>query len=713
MAKPLQYEFLNRELEWLKFNERVLFQAQDSRLPLLERARFLNIFNSNLDEFFMKRVGGLKRQQLSKVSTTSLDGLTPQAQLEQIRQRLLNLHPRIDELIHVDLGQALREEGIHLLEWQELQKEEKQWANQFFKSKIFPVLTPMAVDLGHPFPLISNLSTSLAVALKLPTEEDKLFARIKIPQVFPAWILLPPQSEEAPTKAEHRFVSTLELVKEHLSELFPHMEIVGLMPFRLTRNVDIEADVEDVEDLLELIEEEVKQRRWAEVVRLEVGPNPDPWLLGFLLEELDLESEDVYEYPFSLESKDLEAVASLDIPSLKFKAWPSVSHPALIDEETNIFSLIRRQDILVHHPYESFKTSVERFIATAAKDPQVVAIKMTLYRTLENSPIVQALIQAAERGKQVVCLIELQARFDEERNIFLAQALERAGVHVVYGIVGLKTHAKLALVVRQEKEDFRSYVHVGTGNYHPHTAKIYTDMSYFTCRPEITSEVIEIFHYLTGRSLKSDYKSLLVAPVNLKESLLQLIEEETRLARKNKPCGIIVKCNSLQDKNLIEALYRASQAGVPVQMLVRGFCCLVPQKPGLSENISVISILGPLLEHTRSYYFRQGQADPLDGIFLMGSADWMSRNLKRRVEVLAPIEDRPLKEKIWESLQMQLKDSRLAWDMDQNGDYHLRKSKKNSPELGSQQAQMEKAQARAQALIESAMAGQKSSPNSP
>ncbi len=710
MAETKTYEFFNRELGWLKFNQRVLFQAQDPRLPLLERIRFLNIYNSNLDEFFMKRVGGLKRQHLSKVSTLSQDGLTAEAQLEQIRSHLLALNPVVDELIHVELGQGLKEQGIQLLEWQELSKSEQDWADEFFRAKIFPVLTPMAVDLGHPFPLISNLSTSLAVALKIPREEDLLFARIKIPQVFAAWIRIPQTVAPGDNKAEHRFVSTLTLVRQNLQDLFPFMEIQAVMPFRVTRNVDIEADVEDAEDLLELIEEEVKQRRWAEVVRLEVGPQPDPWLLNFLLEELELEPEDVYEYPFFLESKDLGAIAELDIPALKFKAWPSVSHPALLDEETSIFTAIKNHDLLVHHPYESFRTSVERFISTAAKDPQVVAIKMTLYRTLENSPIVQSLIQAAERGKQVVCLIELQARFDEERNIVLAQALERAGVHVVYGLVGLKTHAKLTLIVRQEKEEFRSYVHIGTGNYHPHTAKLYTDMSYFTCRPEITSEVIEIFHYLTGRSLKSDYQHLLVAPLNLKECLLSLIQKETELAKKNRPSGIIVKCNNLQDQDLIEALYEASAAGVPIQMIVRGFCTLVPQKKGLSENISVISILGPLLEHTRAFYFRQGHKDPLDGHFLIGSADWMRRNLKRRVEVLCPLMERGLKEKLWESLQMQLKDQRLAWDMNSEGGYKLRKAGPKDPELGSQQALMEKAQARALSLIEAAMAGQKVSP---
>ena len=492
------------------------------------------------------------------------------------------------------------------------------WASQFFRDRVFSVLTPMAVDPGHPFPLISNLSLSLAVSLKGPNDEESLFARIKIPEVFPFWIRVP----GTPIGVE-RFISLTEIIKQHLDQLFPKMTIINVMSFRVTRNIDIETDLEEVEDLLELIEEEVKQRKFAEVVRLEHGPQPDPWLLEFLMDELDLTKDDVYEYPMYLEYKSMSEIANLPLPQHKFKQVNPVTPPALADEGANIFQIIKSNDILVHHPYESFSTSVERFIVTASNDPTVIALKMTLYRTNEESPIVNALIRAAELGKQVVCLVELKARLDEERNIYWAQAMERAGVHVVYGIVGLKTHAKLALVVRRERDEFRSYVHIGTGNYNSQTAKGYTDLGLFTARSEITSEVIEIFHYLTGRSLKTDYKSLLIAPINMKTRFLEMIQQETESARRGRPSGIIAKFNNLEDKNIIEALYEASRALVPIQLIVRGFCCLRPQVPGMSEAIHgglrgravprtlarVLLPLGPNRSARRTLLHRIGRLD--------------------------------------------------------------------------------------------------------
>jgi polyphosphate kinase len=446
--------------------------------------------------------------------------------------------------------------------------------------------------------------------------------------------------------------------------------------------VDIESDTEGVEDLLELIEEEVKQRKFAEVVRVEHGPNPDPWLLDFLMDELDLTADDIYEYPVPLEYKNLNALVSLNLPQLKYRPWNPVTLSQLADESANIFGVIRQNDVLVHLPYESFSTSVERFIVNAANDPSVVAIKMTLYRTSENSPIVHSLIRAAETGKQVVCLVELKARFDEERNIYWAQAMEKAGVHVVYGIVGLKTHAKLALVVRRERDEFRSYVHIGTGNYHSQTAKLYTDFGLFTTRPEITGEVVEIFHYLTGRSLKMDYNHLLVAPINMKARFIEMIKQETENAKQGLPSGIIAKCNNLEEKTIIEALYEASQAGVPIQLIVRGFSCLRPGEPGLSENIKVQSVVGQFLEHSRIFYFRSGKAGEIEGRFFIGSADWMTRNLLGRVEVVAPVEDKQAREKIWESLQAMLNDRRQTWDMDAQGDYRLRQPQSPAEEIG-------------------------------
>lgn len=686
--------FLNREIGWLEFNRRVLAQAEDARFPLIERIKFFNIFNSNLDDFFMKRVGGLQRQFYARLAKASIDGLNPEDQLKLIREKVLQMQVQVQELLQNKLLPDLQRAGISLQKWSDLNTEEQAWATQFFRDRIFPVLTPMAVDPGHPFPLISNLSTSLAVSLQNPGEEELLFARIKIPDVFPAWLRIP-----GTPVGQEKFVSTTEVVQHHLAELFPRMTIVNVMAFRVTRNIDIAAaDEEGVEDLLEFIEEEVRQRRFAEVVRLEHGPNPDPWLVNFLYEELDLSVDDIYVYPLPLEFKNLNPVADLNIPQHKFKPLPPITLPQLIDESQNIFNIIRNGDILVHHPYENFSSSVERFIQTAAIDPLVVAIKMTLYRTSEQSPIVHSLIRAAEEGKQVVCLVELKARLDEERNIYWAQAMERAGVHVVYGVVGLKTHAKIALIIRQEKEDFRSYAHIGTGNYHPQTAKVYTDMGLLTAKPEITGELVEVFHYLTGRSLKANYQHLLVAPINMKSSFLEMIKREIDFKKQGLPADIIVKMNNLEDRQIIEALYEASQAGVSIDLIVRGFACLRPQLAGVSENIRVISILGPFLEHSRIFYFRNGQQNLLDGRFFIGSADWMTRNLHSRVEVTVPIYDRTAREKIWESLQTMLKDQRLAWDMRADGSYVQRQPSNDLP-LGAHEALYEKARARASAVM--------------
>lgn len=688
--RRLEPRYFNREIGLLKFNKRVLFQAQDPRNPLLERVKFLNIYFSNLDEFFMKRVGGLKRQHLAGVASISHDGLTAEQQLRKIYRKVLDLNSTIEDLILKDLIPSLKKEKIRILKWKELSDAEVEWCKRFFIERVFPVLTPMAVDLGHPFPVISNLSTSLAVSLQSPTDEEVLFARIKIPQFFPKWVAIQDSSDEE----GDRFASLIDIVTNNLELLFPKMKILKVMPFRITRNVDIEAIEEGAEDLLEMIEEEVKQRRFAEVVRLEHGPKPDPWLKQFLLDELELTDEDCYEYAFGLDYKDLGAITALNKPHLKYKPWQPVTPLQLADEENSIFNIIRSGDLLVHHPYESFNSSVERFVATAAQDPNVIAIKMTLYRTNEDSSILHSLVRAAEAGKQVVVLVELKARFDEEKNIQWAQMLEKAGAHVVYGIVGLKTHAKLTLVIRKEKEEFRSYTHIGTGNYHTQTAKLYTDFGLFTSRLEITNEVVEVFHYLTGRSLKSDYKSLLVAPINLKTRFLEMIEREALNAKAKKPSGIVAKFNSLEDKDIIEALYQASQAGVPIQLLVRGFCCLKPQVEGLSENIDVVSIIGPFLEHSRVFYFRNAQSDPIDGEFYLGSADWMGRNLLGRVEVVTPVLDRSGREKIWESLQILLKDERLAWDMKSNGDYVLRKPE-DPKALGAHELLMELTKTRA------------------
>ncbi len=676
-------EYINREVGALEFNSRVLHEALNIRNPLLERLRFLSIFNSNLDEFFMKRVGGFKRQLLAGVVARTPDGLDAAGHLQMIRTRVLPLLKLAAECFDKEITPNLEKNKIFLLDYKNLTPNEVEWAKEYFRKNIFPVLTPLAVDPGHPFPFLSNLSVSLGVTVKHPDRDEKLFARIKFPQNLPQWVRI--ESSEAPD--QYRFLNVLSLIRENLQMLFPQMQVQDVMPFRITRNADVERDEEDAEDLLEMIEEELRMRRFAKVVRLEHGANPDPWMLNFLMEELELNESDVYEISSQLDYTGLGVLADLQIANLKFPIWNPVSPPALIEEEKNIFAIIKSQDVLVHHPYESFTHSVERFLKVAVEDPKVLAIKMTLYRTGDNSPLIPLLIYAADMGKQVVCLVELKARFDEERNIYWAQELEKAGVHVVYGIVGLKTHTKTTLVVREESDGLRSYVHIGTGNYHVQTAKLYTDFGYLTAKEDFTSDIVELFHFLTGRSLKKDYKKLLVAPVNMREKFTYMIERETNNKKLGKPAHIIVKCNSLEDQQIMKLLYQASQVGVKIDLFVRGFCCLRPQVPGLSDNIRVISIVGRFLEHSRIFYFRNAAKDPLDGEFLIGSADWMFRNLNNRVEAIVPIEDKPLREKLWETLQIMLNDQVQSWMMQADGSY--RKNLADDPKLvGTQEALM-------------------------
>jgi polyphosphate kinase len=673
-------EFTNREIGWLNFNRRVLFEAEDSRTPLLERLKFLGICNSNLDEFFMKRVGGLKRQVAFGISPKSSDGKTPTQQLTEIRQLVMQMVKDQAQCFTKALKPALKEKNIQLLKWGDLSQKEKEVAQKYYLKNVFPVLTPLSVDPGHPFPFISNLSTSLGVTLKAPNNEEKMFARVKVPQVLAPWVRI-----ETGNANEYKFVSLVDVIKENMKDLFPSMQVLDVMPFRLTRNADITRDEEDAEDLLEMIEEELRMRRFAEVVRLEHGPKPDPWMLKFLMEELELTDEDIYELPDELDYTGLASLGDLPLPALRFETWaPSVPLPFSDDDPTQIFNVIRHSDQLIHSPFESFSATVDKFLRAAADDPKVLAIKMTLYRTGDNSPFIRNLIRAAEMGKQVVCLVELKARFDEERNIYWAQALENAGVHVVYGIVGLKTHAKTTLVVRQEADGLRCYAHIGTGNYNVSTSRFYTDLGLLTAREELTSELVEFFHYLTGRSLKNDYKHLLVAPINMFSRFKAMIERETEHAKAGKPAHIIAKMNNLEENDISLLLYKASQAGVATDMIVRGFCCLRPGVKGMSEKVKVISTIGRFLEHSRIFYFRNGAADPIDGDFFIGSADWMYRNLHARVECVVPVLDRTLKEKIWEILQNYLKDQRQTWDMNSDGNYTQRKGS----EVGVQQTLM-------------------------
>ncbi len=683
VVAPVERELLDRDLSWLEFNRRVLHEAMDERTPLLERLRFLGIFGSNLDEFFMKRVWRLKRAAALGVVFRRSESMDPAQTLYAVRQAIL---PLLSEqaACYSAILPRLAEHGVRLLRWDDLTEPERRWANDFFRTNVFPVLTPLAVDPGHPFPFISNLSTSLGVVLSQPDREDLSFARVKVPEVIPQCIRLNADTPDG----GYRFVALLDLIRQNIQDLFPGMLVLDVMPFRVTRNAEVESDEEETEDLRDLVEQELRQRRFGQVVRLEHVPDANRWVLQLLMQELKLSAADVYEMPMELDYSDLHPIAQLNLPGLRYEPWVPMVPAALADGQKDIFSQIRAGDILVHHPYESFNASVERFVQAAAADPRVLAIKMTVYRTGDDSPFIHTLIRAAEAKKQVVCLVELKARFDEERNILLAQKLEDAGVHVVYGLVGLKTHTKTTLVVRQDPDGIRCYAHIGTGNYHTETARLYTDLGILTCQPQMTEDLVKLFHYLSGRSLQRDYQKLLVAPSNMRERFLAMIEREVECHKAGRPAQIIAKMNSLEDQKIIRALYMASGEGVPIDLIVRGFCCLRPGVPKLSPTIRVMSVVGRFLEHSRVFYFRNGSADPIDGDFFIGSADWMYRNLLNRVEVVAPVQDRSLCERLWEILQLTLKDNRLAWDMRSDGTYVQRQPVAGEPEQGIQQVLM-------------------------
>ena len=668
-----QTNYFNRELSWLEFNSRVLRQAEDERTPLLERVNFLSIFNSNLDEFYMKRVGLLLRQVAAGRGARKPDGLTPRQQLRAIRQKVQDMIVRAGDIWRTVIQPALSTHGVFLHTYDELSESHRQWCDEYFRSKVFPVLTPLSVDPGHPFPFISNLSTSLGVVLRYDAEGSPLFARVKIPEVLPPLVRINGKNE-----TQHDFIPLVELIRHNLGDLFPGMIITSTMLFRVTRNADVAQDPEDVEDLRELVEEEIRQRRFEPVVRLETPVQTDPWICSLLMQELELVDEQVYPMPALLDYTALKTIASMNLPGLRFAPWTPVTPKQLMDPDTDIFSVIRQNDVLLHHPYESFNAGIERFVRSAAEDPAVLAIKITLYRTGMDSPFIPTLISAAEAGKQVVALVEVKARFDEARNIELGQALEKAGVHVVYGMVGLKTHTKTTLVVRQEGDGIVCYSHIGTGNYHVVTAQLYTDVSLLTCRAAINNDLVDLFHFLTGRSQKRQYKQLLVAPVNMMERFLELIERETANQKAGRPARIVAKMNSLEAEPIMEALYRASQAGVSIDLIVRGFCCLRPGVKELSENIRVISIIGRFLEHARIFHFAAGQDDPIAGEFYIGSADWMHRNLEARIEVITPVDDASARRRLWEIFQVQLADQRQAWELQADGSYLPRRPGENA-----------------------------------
>jgi polyphosphate kinase len=652
--EPSQLPYLNRELSWLEFNARVLHEARDARNPLLERVRFAAIFAGNLDEFFQVRIAGLRQQVEAGAVARAPDGRTPAEQLGAARERVLELVAD-HSAIFVELRQALAAEGVSIVDYAAI-PEYHEVLRQRFLDEIFPVLTPLAVDPGHPFPYISTLSLSIAVGLVDPETNERVFARVKVPQILPRLLEVEP----------NRFITIDQVIEANLQYLFTGMQVVDSHLFRVTRNADFTVEEDEADDLLMAIEEELRRRRFGEAVRLEVERTMPAATRNLLLRGLGLEADDCYEITGMLDLTALYRIADLEIPELRAVPWTPVTPPRLIppdeDEPADVFAAVRAGDILVHHPYESFAASVERFIAQAADDPDVLTIKMTLYRTSGDSPIVQSLIRAAERGKQVVVLVEIKARFDEEANIIWARKLERAGAHVVYGLVGLKTHSKTALVVRREGSGLRLYVHIGTGNYNPKTARLYIDLGLLTARPEIGADVTDLFNVLTGLSRQRTFRRLLVAPHSLRSGFLELVEREITHAAAGRPARIVLKLNAIVDLPVIEALYRASSAGVDIDLIIRGACSIQPGIPGISDRIRVRSIIGEFLEHSRIWGFQNGGSPE----WFIGSADLMDRNLDRRVEAVVPVEDSDARARIAEIVDLMLMDDRRSWQLQPN-----------------------------------------------
>jgi polyphosphate kinase len=654
--------FLDRELSWLAFNNRVLELAKDRlRVPLLERAKFLAIFSNNLDEFYMVRVAGLKRRIAAGVAVPTVSGMMPREVHSAILSRTRELMAEQARVFTEEVRPELAEHGIEILRWDQLTPDEKDRMDDLFAERIFPVLTPLAVDPSHPFPYISGLSINLAVLVRNPETGVRQFARVKVPTVLSRFIPL----------AEGRYVALEDVIARHLNQLFSGMQVVQHHTFRVTRNEDLEVEEDDAENLLLALEKELLRRRVGRPpVRLEVEDDIDPKMLELLISELDITEKEVFYLPGPLDLRGLESLANIDRAELKYPAFVPSTHPHLAEVETarpaDMFAALKHRDVLLHHPYDSFATSVQRFIEQAAEDPQVLAIKQTLYRTTSgDSPIVDALVEAADRGKQVLALVEIKARFDEQANIAWARRLERHGCHVVYGMLGLKTHCKLSMVVRDEPEGLRRYVHIGTGNYNPKTARLYEDMGLLSANPIITDDVGRLFNHLSGMSQETRYKRLLVSPHGIRTGLIDRINNEIANAEDGKPAGIRIKVNALVDEALTDALYRASQAGVKVDLWIRGACTMRPGAPGLSENIRVRSILGRFLEHSRLFWFANG-GSPTVGI---GSADLMHRNLDRRVEVLASITNPAHVAEISELFDIAFDKRTASWKLQPDGSW--------------------------------------------
>ncbi|MEY4759025.1 MAG: Polyphosphate kinase [Cyanobacteriota bacterium] len=672
--------YINRELSWLAFNYRVLAQALDEHTPLLEQAKFSAIFSNNLDEFFMVRVASLKSQIEAGVSTLSDDGLTAQQQLQAIRTKLRPLLEMQQQHYRHSLKSHLSDYGIHLIDYANLNSSQREWLDSYFQNAIFPVLTPLAVDPSHPFPFISNLSLNVAALVRDPETGQQEFARVKVPQKnLPRFVKIPTHLSGKQPEPVYTAVPLEQVVAFNLGLLFPGMHVEGHYFFRVTRDADLELRDLEADDLMEALEEGLrKRRRGGEVVRLEVADEMPEAVVQLLMEGTAVETEDVYRINGPLGLDDLMSLLAIPLAQLKDKPHKGRTAPALArtqkgqledgsikaEEFESIFSVIRRGDVLVHHPFDLFSTSVEEFLNQAADDPSVLAIKMTLYRTSKDSAVVAALIRAAENGKQVMALVELKARFDEDNNIQWAKQLEASGVHVVYGVLGLKTHTKILLVVRKEKERLNSYVHIGTGNYNSKTSSLYTDVGLLTARPEFGADLVELFNYLTGFSKQQSFRRLLVAPVTLRNRMEDLIHREIAHAQAGRGGHIRAKMNALVDPAIIALLYEASQAGVQIELVVRGMCSLRPGLAGISDNIAVVSVIGRFLEHSRIFWFGNGGEAEL----FMGSADWMPRNLDRRVEAVAPIEDPRLRHQLEQIFELYLQDTG-AWHMDSEGHF--------------------------------------------
>ena len=681
----MKYEannYINRELSWIEFNKRVLLTGMEKDYKVLDKIKFFSIFSNNLDEFFMVRVASLKAQVEAGIRKRSIDGLMPKEQLKKINKEVKNLTTLQENYLNNELNDELRSKGIFIKKYQKLNENQKNWCNNYFLSSIFPLLTPLVVDPAHPFPFISNLSLNLAALINDGEESKNQFVRIKIPtKNIGRFILIPNEIIETEDEREHFFITVEDLIGNNINALFNGMECLNYSFFRVTRDADLELKELEADDLLLAVEQSLQKRRLGgDVVRLEVEENIPENILKLLIESIEITEEYIYFCKSLLGLDDLNYLTKINREDLKRNLLIGNTHPLLKSLDApkdkifnSIFSILRKQNILLHHPYDLFKTSVEEFINKAADDPLVLAIKITLYRVSKDSPIIEALMRAAENGKEVMTLVELKARFDEDNNIQWAKQLEQAGIHVVYGILGFKTHTKIALVVRKEKGRLRNYFHIGTGNYNSNTSRFYTDIGLLSTDPDISSDLIELFNYLSGFSKQKTYQKLLVSPTSLRKKFIFLINREIENAKRGEKGEIIAKMNSLVDPEIIQLLYLASQTGVKIHLIIRGICCLYPQRKNLSENIKVTSIIGHFLEHSRIFWFHNNNNSEV----FIGSADWMRRNLDRRIEAVTPIEDIKLKSQLYNLLQIYIDDNYYSWVMNKDGVYEKKKEDSN------------------------------------